>query len=363
MDIRPLLVILSVCGQMQAMAIDTDYGGLPLQIDRFLGEPTVFTLRNRVDSSWSWMVSNQNCSVKCNCAIQWPTALYCDHKGLEHFPESLPSRTQYLFLQGNIITGFNSEAFANTTNLRWLILDQNQLISERLSGRPLLNLTQLVNLFMNHNNLTEVPAGLPSGLKQLRMAYNQIEKIVPGAFEDLQNLTLLLLQGNRLKTIGETDFKGLLLLNLLDLSKNILDTFPIHLPPSVQQLYLSHNTLTGMAEDSLQGFNKLCYLRLRNNRLKNDGLSPGVFNVTSLVELDLSFNQLTEIPIVPTTLQYLYLEVNHIREFNVSSLCRTVGLASYSHIKILRLDGNKIKRHQLPSDWGYCLRILQNIYI
>lgn len=208
MDIRPLLVILSVCGQIQAMTVDTDYGGLPLQIDRFLGEPTVFTLRNRVDSKWSWMVSNQNCSVKCDCAIQWPTALYCDHKGLEQFPASLPSRTQYLFLQGNMVTGFNSKVFANTTNLRWLILDQNQLLSGKLDGQALFNLTRLVNLFMNHNNLTEVPAGLPDGLKQLRLSYNQIEKIGPGAFENLRNLTLLLLQGNRLKNIGEADFKG-----------------------------------------------------------------------------------------------------------------------------------------------------------
>lgn len=211
MDIRPLLLILSVCGQMQAITVDTGYGGLPLQIERLLGEPTLFTLRNRMASSWSWMVSNQNCSEKCDCAIQWPTALYCDHKGLEQFPENLPFRTQYLFLQGNMITGFSSTAFSNTTNLRWLILDQNQLLSERLDGSSLFNLTQLVNLFMNHNNLTEVPAGLPGGLKQLRLAYNQIEKIGPEAFENLQNLTVLLLQGNHLKVIGESDFKGMAL--------------------------------------------------------------------------------------------------------------------------------------------------------
>lgn len=68
-----------------------------------------------------------------------------------------------------------------------------------------------------------------------------------------------------------------------------------------------------MAEDSLQNFNRLYYLHLRNNQLKNHGLGTGVFNVTFLVELDLSFNLLTEIPFLPTTLQYLYLEVNHIR--------------------------------------------------
>jgi len=47
--------------------------------------------------------------------------------------------------------------------------------------------------------------------------------------------------------------------------------------------------------------------------LRNEGLDPGAFNLTSLVELDLSYNQLTEIPTVPTTLQYLYLEVNQIQ--------------------------------------------------
>ncbi|RXN22409.1 lumican-like protein [Labeo rohita] len=145
-----------------------------------------------------------------------------------------------------------------------------------------------------------VPIGLPNGLKQLRLAYNHIEKISAGAFQKLENLTLLLLQ-------------GLGVLNLLDLSHNLLETFPKHLPPSVQQLYLSNNSLTGLTEDSLHGFNRLRYLRLGHNKLRNEGLDPGAFNLTSLVELDLSYNQLTEIPTVPTTLQYLYLEVNHIQ--------------------------------------------------
>ncbi|XP_036415461.1 lumican [Colossoma macropomum] len=363
MEIRPLLLILSVCGPTWVTTLDMDYGGVPLWINRFLGEPSALTLRDRMEPGWFRAVNRQSCPLECDCPIQWPTALYCEYRGLHHLPEGLPSRTQYLFLQGNALTGFDSRAFANASNLRWLFLDRNQVLSERLDQMLLSNLTRLVNLFMNHNNLTEVPAGLPSGLKQLRLAYNHIERIPPGAFQNLQNLTLLLLQGNRLKAIGEADFKGLPFLNLLDLSHNLLETFPKHLPPSVQQLYLTSNTLTGMSEASLQGFNGLRYLRLSHNQLKNEGLAYGAFNVTSLVELDLSYNQLTEIPVVPTTLQYLYLEVNHIREFNVSSFCRTVGPTSYSRIKTLRLDGNKMAHHQLPPDWPFCLRVLHNIYI
>lgn len=52
-----------------------------------------------------------------------------------------------------------------------------------------------------------------------------------------------------------------------------------------------------------------------------------------------------------------------LTEFNVTSFCRDVGPLSYSRMKILRLDGNKVTYHQLPADWVYCLRVLQKFYI
>ncbi|XP_030634571.1 lumican [Chanos chanos] len=363
MDIRPLVLVLLVCGLAWASNTDLDYGGIPFWINRLLGEPSVVSLRDRMDPSWYRAVNTESCPLQCDCPIQWPTALYCDHKGLNQLPESLPSRTQYLFLQRNKISGIPSGALVNVTRLRWLFLDWNQIHSKDINSMWLSNHTQLVNLFMNHNNLTEVPTGLPSGLRQLRLAYNHIEKISPGAFQNLGNLTLLLLQGNRLKAIGKGDFEGLSSLNLLDLSHNFLDTFPKYLPPSVQQLYLSNNSMTGVSEDSLQDFSSLRYLRLGYNQLQDNGLASGAFNITSLVELDLSHNLLTQTPVVPTTLQYLYLEANLIQAFNVSSFCRTFGPTEYSRMRILRLDGNKLAYHQLPPDWVFCLRVLHHIYV
>lgn len=78
---------------------DMDYGGVPLWIDRLLGEPSVMSLRGRLDAAWYRATNPQPCPQRCDCPIQWPTALYCDHRSLEDLPEPLPARTQYLFLQ------------------------------------------------------------------------------------------------------------------------------------------------------------------------------------------------------------------------------------------------------------------------
>lgn len=102
----------------------------------------------------------------------------------------------------------SSSDLANTTGLRWLILDNNQLHSEELEMTFLQNQTHLHYFFANHNHLSSVPDSLPAGLKQLRLAHNRISSIRPGAFQNLKNLTLLLLQGNRLQIIAEGDLKG-----------------------------------------------------------------------------------------------------------------------------------------------------------
>lgn len=78
---------------------DMDYGGVPLWSNRFLGEPSVLSLQGRIDPAWLRATNPQLCPQQCECPIHWPSALYCDHRGLADIPDSLPDRTQYLFLQ------------------------------------------------------------------------------------------------------------------------------------------------------------------------------------------------------------------------------------------------------------------------
>lgn len=104
MALKYLAVLLLVCVFDSASAtvvadLDTDYGGVPVRISRLLGEPSVTSLQGRMDAAWFRANNPQACPQQCDCPIQWPTALYCDHKGLADIPDSLPNRTQYLFLQ------------------------------------------------------------------------------------------------------------------------------------------------------------------------------------------------------------------------------------------------------------------------
>lgn len=95
-----VLVLFCASDAAQAMLVtDMDYGGIPLWINRLLGEPSVLSLQGRMDPAWFRANNPQFCPEQCVCPIQWPTSLYCDNIALEHIPEGLPPRTQYLFLQ------------------------------------------------------------------------------------------------------------------------------------------------------------------------------------------------------------------------------------------------------------------------
>lgn len=159
----------------------------------------------------------------------------------------------------------------------------------------------------------------------------------------MDNLTILYLHDNAVTDIS-TSLKALKSLTLLDISGNKLtkvivciwvfenvciksmDNFqsslnifinwsqvPEVLPELLHQLYLESNSIDSLPEGFMGRFTQLQYLRMAHNQLTDKGIPPNTFNVTGLVELDLSFNKLERIPPVSTTLQHLYLQANQIK--------------------------------------------------
>ncbi|XP_013913648.1 PREDICTED: fibromodulin [Thamnophis sirtalis] len=297
---------------------------------------------------------SRECPQECECPPHFSSALYCDTRNLKYLP-FVPSRMKYAYFQNNQIVAIQEGAFDNATNLEWLALHGNQITSEKLGKRVFAKLKNLERLYLDHNNLTKMPHPLPPSLRELHLAYNQISKIPSNALEGLDNLTALYLSHNRIQEMG-SNLKWLNSLILADFSYNQLTKVPGGLPSTLEQLYLEHNHINAVPDDYFKVSPKLLYVRMSHNILTNEDLSPNAFNTSSILELDLSYNQLQKIPRVSTSLENLYLQGNKINEFTIKSFCSFVDIMNFSKLQVLRLDGNEIRRNHMPSDAPLCLR-------
>lgn len=74
------------------------------------------------------------CPDECDCPPTFPVAMYCDGRGLTAMPP-ISSRIKYLYLQNNAITALPDSALINATNLVWLFLHHNQLTSDAIGPK------------------------------------------------------------------------------------------------------------------------------------------------------------------------------------------------------------------------------------
>lgn len=272
-----------------------------------------------------WRARDVDCPLECDCPSTYPTAMYCHSRNLQHVPY-VPSHIKYVYLQRNQITGIQDGVFDNATNLVWVVLFHNQLNSDKIGKNVFSKLQNLDWLFLDHNELTRVPPNLPKSITDLRLDHNQISKIPSNSFEGMANLTSLQLQANAIEDVGGV-FKGLKSLTLLDMRKNRLKKIPDNLPERLQQLYLEFNNIENVPEGFLTMYPKLQFVRLAHNKLTDKGLPFNVFNISTLVELDLSFNKLEKIPVVSRNLENLYLQANKIKGMHTSLLLTVALLA------------------------------------
>lgn len=255
----------------------------------------------------------QACPKECRCPASFPRIVYCDHRNLKTIP-NVPPYTWYLYLQNNQIEVIPEKALRNATQLKWLNLNHNKITDQGVEEGVLKGLTSLVHLWIEDNLLTTIPSQLPTSLEQLTLARNKISKIPAGVFSGMDHLALLDLLGNKLEdeAVTEQSLKGLSSLVQVNLAKNNLKAMPPGLPESTVQLYLDSNDIEKIPPEYFKGLPKMAFLRLNYNKLGNGGLPKNVFNLSSIVDLQLSHNQLTEIPLFPLSLEHLHLDHNKI---------------------------------------------------
>ncbi|KAJ3612528.1 hypothetical protein NHX12_020802 [Muraenolepis orangiensis] len=306
--------------------------------------------------------SGPNCHEECDCPISFPTAMYCDNRKLKAIP-AVPTGIKYLYLQNNQIDEVKAGAFDNVSaDLRWLIMDNNLLTNAKVAKGTIDKLSALEKLYLSHNQLTEAIVPSSKALEELKIMHNKLTKFPGGLLSNKENLTSVNLQHNMLTSESVTGaFKGPKKMLSLDVSHNKLKKLPSGIPNSLEILYADFNEIDSVSAGYLNKLPALKYLRISNNKLVDSGLPAGVFNVSTLVELDLSFNKLKSIPEINEHLEQLYLQANEISKFDLLSFCKFSGPVNYSHLKHLRLDGNNLTYSSMPSDAANCLRMASEI--
>ncbi|OCT81715.1 fibronectin leucine rich transmembrane protein 1 S homeolog isoform X1 [Xenopus laevis] len=147
--------------------------------------------------------------------------LFLSRNHLSSIPNGLPHTLEELRLDDNRISTIPLHAFKGLNNLRRLVLDGNLLANQRIADDTFSRLQNLSELSLVRNSLAAPPVNLPSAhlqklylqdnaithipynslskmrqLQRLDLSSNNLTALPRGLFDDLENLSQLLLRNN-----------------------------------------------------------------------------------------------------------------------------------------------------------------------
>ncbi|XP_013109794.2 uncharacterized protein LOC106088689 [Stomoxys calcitrans] len=211
------------------------------------------------------------------------------------------STLEVLDLSRNLFSTIDFYKLSGTLNLRQLNLKDNKITS--LTGFNAVNLTQLDTVDLSGNLLLSLPANFlrnSINLQRVDLSSNRFLQIPSSALSDisLPRLSWLNLTGNPINTIYTV----------------IEERYPY-----LKELYICQTNLSILTSYDFKAFKALQHLHLVNNRITR--ISPGAFtNLTNLLTLDISINELELLPIERlkglSNLRVLNISHNILRELD-----------------------------------------------
>ncbi|KAI6683172.1 hypothetical protein NL676_029085 [Syzygium grande] len=256
-----------------------------------------------------------------------------------------------LNISENNLTGSIEDVFNQCYKLRYLDLSTNNF-----SGHIWKRFGRLRQFFISDNFLSgSIPASSFSdncSLEILDLSGNNFSGQFPGQISNCRNLVILFLWGNKFtgqipQEIGSIAGLEALLLGNNSFSRNIPDSL-LDLK-SLASLDLSRNNFGGEIQETLGKFTQVKHLALHTNSYTGGLYSSGILNLSNVVRLDLSFNNLSgplpvEVSRMPS-LKYLYLAFN---QFNGSI---PLEYGDFARLQALDLSSNELTG-TIPSSLG-----------
>lgn len=298
--------------------------------------------------------------------------LHLSRNSLKSLPDGVfkkLSDLQELHLWKNEITNITQNYFVGLRSLKSLELSINfiKFIEENAFSQ----LPELVNISLRANRLGLIGSNIfkhnpkmenirigknPNmiisdyvfanlvNLKSISMDQCHLKDIPEHTFENCTNLTYLDMQNNRITNLPQNLFKSLKKLQHLNLSKNKLGFVPekiFSFLENLEVLNLGENQLKEITKGTFEGLSKLNYLILNKNKISDIDATAFSYQ-TSLVELDLSYNQWVQQPYIFSyleKLEQLLLSHNNISDFLDDVLSTSVNFKeldlSYNNLDVL----------------------------
>ncbi|XP_023596475.1 toll-like receptor 7 isoform X1 [Trichechus manatus latirostris] len=314
-------------------------------------------------------------TLPCDVTVDVPKAhviVDCTDKHLMEIPGGIPTNATNLTLTINHIPAISPASFRRLEHLIEIdfrcncvpirLGPKDNICSERLQIKPrsFSRLTSLQALYLDGNQLLEIPQGLPASLKLLSLEANTIFSIMKENITELANIEILYLGQNCYYrnpcnvsfSIEKDAFLSLKNLKVLSLKDNNISAVPTVLPSSLTELYLYNNIITKIQEHDFDNLNQLQLLDLSGNCPRcynvpfpctpcenNSPLQIHVNAFDALIELRvlrLHSNSLRHVP------KRLFQNIKKLEELDLSQnfLAKEIGDAKFLHFlpNLVQLD-------------------------
>nr|CAH7758498.1 unnamed protein product [Callosobruchus chinensis] len=264
--------------------------------------------------------------------------------------ESGAFETLYNLKQLNCTELFNTTKnmrFGTFKGLRSLeMIALSELSIETFESGAFIGLDNLKELFLDHNNISELNKSSFVGLdnvKNLDLSYNSIGSILKEMFDGIGALKALYLEYNNISYMSADSFSELPILEILYLNGNQLQVLDKQLfgnNDKLLELHMQENKIKELPVGIFQYLTGLEVLNVSSNKLAI--ISIGTFsNLNSLRILDLSSNELVTLEHASAfyslkKLEKLYLDNNHLKLFDFDRL-----LTNLKSIKYMGISANK----------------------
>lgn len=291
--------------------------------------------------SGAWFPKTLPCDVKSS---EGTVTVDCTDRRLTEVPRGIPGNATNLTLSINHIPHIYPTSFDHLENLQEIDFRCNCVpvklgpkdnvcnSSLKIENGSFAALTRLKSLYLDANQLAEIPRGLPATLTLLSLEANSIFSIKEVSFSELGNIEALYLGQNCYYRnpcnvsfeIEKTAFLGLKKLTILSLKSNNLTHIPPNLSSTLKELYIYNNMIQVIHEQDLSGLPNLEILDLSGN-------CPRCYNAPY--------------PCIPCPKSSIEI---HAKAFD-----------SLENLRILRLHSNSLQ--SVPSSWFKNIKNLKEL--